>query len=48
MDAKYNPLKYVPDPSLQAYFMLERVAMERILWFPSSKLPRVVWVQYTC
>ena len=22
MDVKYNPLKYVPDPSLQAYFML--------------------------
>ena len=22
MDAKYNPLKYIPDPSLQAYFML--------------------------
>ena len=21
MDVKYNPLKYVPDPSLQAYFM---------------------------
>jgi len=22
MDIRYNPLKYVPDPSLQAYFML--------------------------
>ncbi|MAJ56453.1 MAG: hypothetical protein CMI74_00020 [Candidatus Pelagibacter sp.] len=22
MDAKYNPLKYIPDPSLQTYFML--------------------------
>ena len=22
MDVKYNPLKYVPDPSLQTYFML--------------------------
>ena len=22
MDVRYNPLKYVPDPSLQAYFML--------------------------
>ena len=22
MDAKYNPLKYIPDPSLQAYFTI--------------------------
>ena len=22
MDANYNPLKYIPDPSLQTYFML--------------------------
>jgi len=22
MDVKYNPLKHIPDPSLQAYFML--------------------------
>ena len=22
MDARYNPLKYIPDPSLQTYFML--------------------------
>jgi len=22
MDVKYNPLKYIPDPSLQTYFML--------------------------
>lgn len=22
MNAKYNPLKYIPDPSLQTYFML--------------------------
>lgn len=22
MDVRYNPLKYVPDPSLQAYFMM--------------------------
>ena len=22
MDIRYNPLKYIPDPSLQAYFML--------------------------
>ena len=22
MDVRYNPLKYVPDPSLQTYFML--------------------------
>ncbi len=22
MDAKYNPLRYIPDPSLQTYFML--------------------------
>ena len=22
MDVKYNPLKHVPDPSLQTYFML--------------------------
>ena len=21
MDANYNPLKYIPDPSLQTYFM---------------------------
>ena len=21
MDARYNPLKYIPDPSLQTYFM---------------------------
>ena len=22
MDVRYNPLKYIPDPSLQTYFML--------------------------
>ena len=22
MDARYNPLRYIPDPSLQTYFML--------------------------
>ena len=22
MDVKFNPLKYIPDPSLQAYFMV--------------------------
>lgn len=22
MDVRYNPLKYIPDPSLQAYFMM--------------------------
>ena len=22
MDVRYNPLKHIPDPSLQAYFML--------------------------
>ena len=32
MDVKYNPLKYVPDPSLQAYFMLVLFVMWRIFF----------------
>lgn len=27
MDVKFNPLKYVPDPTLQAYFMLVLFAL---------------------
>ena len=25
MDVRYNPLKYIPDPSLQTYFMLSLI-----------------------
>ena len=32
MDVKYNPLKYVPDPSLQAYFMLVLFVMWSIFF----------------
>jgi len=32
MDVKYNPLKYVPDPSLQTYFMLVLFTVWSI-WF---------------
>jgi hypothetical protein len=32
MDVRYNPLKYVPDPSLQAYFMLVLFVMWSIFF----------------
>ena len=32
MDVKYNPLKYVPDPSLQTYFMLVLFVMWSIFF----------------
>ena len=39
MDVKYNPLKHIPDPSLQAYFMLVLFTVWSVFfWFPSCKL----------
>jgi len=32
MDVRYNPLKYVPDPSLQTYFMLVLFAVWSIFF----------------
>ena len=43
MDVRYNPLKYIPDPSLQTYFMLVLFHyMERLLWIFGSKLLRIL------
>jgi len=42
MDVRYNPLKHIPDPSLQTYFMLVLIRyMECFLWILGSKLFRV-------
>ena len=30
MDVRYNPLKYIPDPSLQTYFMLVLLSLIHI------------------
>ena len=35
MDVRYNPLKYIPDPSLQTYYM------ECVFWIFGSKF---LWV----
>ena len=52
MDVRYNPLKYVPDPSLQAYFMLVLFVMWSIFfgflaanylgWFGYNTLASVI------
>ena len=52
MDVRYNPLKYVPDPSLQAYFMLVLFVMWSIFfgflaanylgWFEYNTLASVI------
>jgi hypothetical protein len=37
MDVRYNPLKHIPDPSLQTYFMLVLFRyMECFLWILGS------------
>ena len=47
MDVRYNPLKYIPDPSLQTYFMLVLfVAWSIFLWFVCGKLLGLVWLQH--
>ena len=45
MDVRYNPLKYIPDPSLQTYFMLVLfVVWSVFLWILSCQLLRLVWL----
>ena len=45
MDVKYNPLKYVPDPSLQTYFMLVLFVMWSI-FFGFLAANYLVWFDY--
>ena len=38
MDARYNPLKYIPDPSLQAYFTIVLFTMWSVYFGFVAKL----------
>ena len=42
MDAKYNPLKYIPDPSLQTYFMLILFT----IWSVAFGLIAIFWLGF--
>ena len=45
MDVKYNPLKYVPDPSLQTYFMLVLFTIWSV-WFGFLAANYLGWFGY--
>ena len=45
MDVKYNPLKYIPDPSLQAYFMLVLFTIWSV-WFGFLASNYLGWFGY--
>ena len=42
MDVRYNPLKYIPDPSLQTYFMLVLFT----IWSVSFGLIAIFWLGF--
>ena len=42
MDIKYNPLKYIPDPSLQTYFMLVLFT----IWSVTFGLIAIFWLGF--
>ena len=42
MDVKYNPLKHIPDPSLQAYFMLVLFT----IWSVAFGLIAIFWLGF--
>ena len=42
MDVKYNPLKYIPDPSLQIYFMLVLFT----IWSVTFGLIAIFWLGF--
>ena len=42
MDVKYNPLKYIPDPSLQTYFMLVLFT----IWSVTFGLIAIFWLGF--
>ena len=45
MDVKYNPLKYIPDPSLQTYFMLVLFTIWSV-WFGFLAANYLGWFNY--
>lgn len=45
MDVKYNPLKYIPDPSLQTYFMLVLFTIWSV-WFGFLAANYLGWFGY--
>ena len=45
MDVRYNPLKYIPDPSLQTYFMLVLFTIWSV-WFGFLASDYLGWVNY--
>ncbi len=46
MDARYNPLKYIPDPSLQTYFMLVLFTMWSV-YFGFLATYYIGWLGYS-
>ena len=42
MDVKYNPLKHIPDPSLQTYFMLVLFT----IWSVAFGLIAIFWLGF--
>lgn len=46
MDVRYNPLKYIPDPSLQTYFMLVLFTIWSV-WFGVLASNYLGWVGYS-
>jgi len=42
MDVRYNPLKYIPDPSLQTYFMLVLFT----IWSVTFGLIAIFWLGF--
>ena len=45
MDVRYNPLKYIPDPSLQTYFMLVLFTVWSV-WFGLVATTYLGWYGY--
>ena len=45
MDVRYNPLKYIPDPSLQTYFMLVLFTIWSV-WFGFLASTYLGWFGY--
>ena len=45
MDARYNPLKYIPDPSLQSYFTLVLFVMWSV-YFGFLAIFYMGWIGY--
>ena len=46
MDVRYNPLKYIPDPSLQTYFMLVLFTIWSV-WFGFLAANYLGWFGYS-